>query len=1058
MRSSSGPVGALLVFLLAAASGCGGCTPDPNPPDGDPDPVPLARCEMPLDAFLQSPAASGSGSTVKQITSTGQLIGGPTAIAKPGDWLFANDRIRVIVQGVDRRIGPHPYGATIIDADLVHDGPGNDQLGEIGLLYNFARTIDPVLFDVLRDGSDGGPAILAITGPDIANDYMAVRNHLKGQVGTLPIVDPYADVPLHLTTYYVLQPGEQRLQMHTAFCNVSGAPVTILAGELTDPGEGLEFFNGQSCTFGFGFGGTCMGLDRMSWFGLLGQGVAYGSAPWTPGDSTLPGTANVTMTLAGITVNLAGVAGIDGLQQWFNQGLSKRSGELTIPAGESRVWARDFYVARDLGEVSTLITRDRAGARRSQLGTISGTVSVAGTPLANARVHVAGPSAMATVFTTDAQGRFSGEFQEGAYTLSAWAPGHTPSASQSVQVRSTTPVTSALTLERARQLTVQVRDHLGQPMPGKVTVLCRSGACATPAETLNLYTEVGKDALPAGVQDVRFVPPSGTLTFPLPAGEYNVLVSRGPEYSIHPNTYPAQPGVPVDLRSADRTITATLVKVVDTTGWLSADFHVHAINSPDSSINNLTRVLNFAGEGVDVLVGTDHDVVTDFAPWVAEAGAQDFVSTIVGEEVSTMDFGHYNIFPLVRDPSDPQTGGAVDWAGGRGATLSPRGLMAAARARGARTIHLNHPKSGVGGSFAMMQVDTDTLATHADPLDFRMDPSPLATARDTGLFGSDFNAYEILNAAEDEFVPTHYRPHFNDWFTFLSRGLRVAGTGVSDTHTLTVRGGGYYRTYVKVQSRDPADFDPHEISASLNALRASAGAGPFVVATAARVNAQGAQTSLEVGMGETLPASGDQVELRLRIQAPEYLDVSRIEIYMHQPQDDARCPIPSNHPNALTTRVSCGGASQHNWPASGITRTREVVLTAADLVPVFTSGGITYRRWDLTETFRLPAPTRDNWIVAMVYGSRTLFPLMVLKPGSGDLEPAPGFAFTNPIFIDADGNGYDKPPFNPPAFAGAQSLPEAPGQAGRETLGAPVGQPLTREQLLEGWKEISHTH
>ena len=124
-----------------------------------------------------------------------------------------------------------------------------------------------------------------------------------------------------ITNYFVLQPGEQRVQVHSAFCNQSDAEVTILAGELTDPGEGLEFFNGQACTNGFGFGGTCQGLDRMSWKGLLGTGVAYGYAPWTPGVPSRPGTANVTMTIAGITVTLGGVAGIDGLLQWFNQEL-----------------------------------------------------------------------------------------------------------------------------------------------------------------------------------------------------------------------------------------------------------------------------------------------------------------------------------------------------------------------------------------------------------------------------------------------------------------------------------------------------------------------------------------------------------------------------------------------------------------------------------------------------------------------------------------------------------------------------------------------------------------
>lgn len=402
----------------------------------------------------------------------------------------------------------------------------------------------------------------------------------------------------------------------------------------------------------------------------------------------------------------------------------------------------------------------------------------------------------------------------------------------------------------------------------------------------------------------------------------------------------------------------------------------------------------------------------------------------------------------------------MDWAGGRGATLSPKQLMAKARERGARTIHLNHPKSGVGGSFAMMQVDTDTLATHADPLNFRMEPVAGATAADTKLFGSDFDAYEVLNAAEDEFSVPHYYPHFNDWFTFLSRGLKVAGTGVSDTHTIDVRGGGYYRTYVKVPSRDPEDFDPHVLSQSLNDLQATAGAGPFITVEAVRVNGAGAHTSAEAHVGQTLAASSDAIDFTVKFQVPEYLDVSRIELYMHQRQDDASCPLQSNHPNVLTTRVSCGGGLQTNWPESGITASRDVELTGADLVTVGTHGGVTYRRWQKEVTFRLPAPTRDNWIVAMVYGERSLFPLLMLRPGSGNLEPTPGFAFSNPIFVDADGGGYDKPPFDPSAVPGAQQLPDAPLVEFKSHRAHPTPSegPVTREQLLEGWKEIRGHH
>ena len=74
---------------------------------------------------------------------------------------------------------------------------------------------------------------------------------------------------------------------------------------------------------------------------------------------------------------------------------------------------------------------------------------------------------------------------------------------------------------------------------------------------------------------------------PLPPGQYDVVVSRGPEYSIFPNTFPAVPGAARrPAHGQDATVDAVLAHVLDTTGWMSADFHVHAVNSPDRIVDN----------------------------------------------------------------------------------------------------------------------------------------------------------------------------------------------------------------------------------------------------------------------------------------------------------------------------------------------------------------------------------------------------------------------------------------------------------------------------------------
>ena len=93
-------------------------------------------------------------------------------------------------------------------------------------------------------------------------------------------------------------------------------------------------------------------------------------------------------------------------------------------------------------------------------------------------------------------------------------------------------------------------------------------------------------------------------------------------------------------------------------------------------------------------------------------------------------------------------------------------------------------------------------------------------------------------------------------------------------------------------------------------------------------------------------------------------------------------------------------------------------------------------------------PTYDTWFVAMVYGSKSLAPLAYNPPGlMGGVTPAAPFAITNPIYVDADGNGFDKPPFNP---ARPKVMPIV-----KEPPGVPVKSP---EEIPERWHRATHVH
>ena len=678
-------------------------------------PTVTGRCDFDLTDFT-----AGTGTTrAKQIGSASELIGGPNAHGRVGDYLLENDKIRVVIQGEGRLFGPQPFGGTILDADLVRSGAGRDQFGELGLLYNFGRTIKPERFEVLNDGSDGKSAVIAVTGVDAPNDYLSIRNKLAESLGRVPLADPVVPVPLRITNYFVLNPGEQRVRFISALCNQSNVDTLGLAvGDLTDPGYVLEFLNPKSCTKGFGYGGLCFGLDVMPWYGYQGDGVAYGYAPNKSGSPTAPELQNATLSIAGITGSILGANGLSGLVSWINPSAAPRDGEVRLGPHNTGVVSRDFWVASNLGEISNLIESARAKATTSPLGTLRASVTSLGQAVSGARVAIENDQSR-VVMTTNADGGVSAQLPPGSYRVSAWAPAREPTAKQTIQISGDVPATVSFALTEPRRLTVRVHEVGAGPMPAKVTVLCPSGPCPTAPRNLVLYVDNTKDPQPDNVQLIGFVDATGSETFELPPGQYLVLVSRGPEYSIFPNTYPATPGAPVDLTTTDVVIDAPLAHVIDTTGWMSADFHVHAVNSPDSIVDNASRALGFAADGVDVLVSTDHDVVTDYAPVIASTGLSPFLASVVGEEVSPMEFGHYNLFPLVRDASDPVSGGAVDWANPNGLALSPRRIFEAGRAKGARTVHFNHPRGFLGG-FTFLRVDTDTLATHTDPASLSM--------------------------------------------------------------------------------------------------------------------------------------------------------------------------------------------------------------------------------------------------------------------------------------------------------------------------------------------------
>ncbi|HEX2570431.1 MAG TPA: CehA/McbA family metallohydrolase [Polyangia bacterium] len=385
-------------------------------------------------------------------------------------------------------------------------------------------------------------------------------------------------------------------------------------------------------------------------------------------------------------------------------------------------------------------------------------------------------------------------------------------------------------------LSFSIRDaDTGELMPGKLTFL-GAGGSRTPEFSRN---DIGRTE-EGGVAAFNHVFSAGGLgVVRVPLGTYDVYVSRGPEWDLF-----VARNVRVGPQGAE--LRATLRRAFDTTGWLSGDFHVHSAASMDSHVPLLHRVHQFLADGVEMIVATDHNVVSDYAPIIAELGVGRYLACATGDELTTATWGHFGAFPL------PQ----VLESAGQGAVLvhgrTARDFFADVRkAAPAALIDVHHPRiDNLIGYFDLGRFDS-----HAD------------RAERPG-FSYDFDAIEVLNGYQDSERRSIDRV-MTDWFALLDHGHLVTATGNSDTHHLTYNLGGYPRNYVLLRDDHPAVVRPEEVAAAVRAHHSFFTTGPFVQLT---VN-QGR-------IGDTVPAPGGTAYAEVDVRAASWVDISEVTLFV----------------------------------------------------------------------------------------------------------------------------------------------------------------------------------
>jgi hypothetical protein len=464
-------------------------------------------------------------------------------------------------------------------------------------------------------------------------------------------------------------------------------------------------------------------------------------------------------------------------------------------------------------------------------------------------------------------------------------------------------------------------------------------------------------------------------------------------------------------------VAAQIAHVVDTTGFISSDYHVHGIASADSRVPNSDRVRQYAGEGVDNIIMTDHHAHTDLTPTITSLGYTPFVHSTIGEEIATWDYRHYNAYSLTVDPTRP-SGGSTDWGlpapagrdfkayGAYGANLDQLEDLATHGNTSTpdTVVQVNH----IDSSFDPLRIDTamvppQSFITPANRLRYRLDPNG-------GNLFHHFKALELWNGAgrakQHEFLDTR----IGIWFNHLNQGLITTAVADTDSHQFLPLNAAGARTWTPSPSDDPALVDPARAAQSIAAGHAVGGEGVYVQTRLLANDDSEGVADLTLTGNNLVRSSNGSVTLEITAQAPIWAPFDRVEIYANA--------------STVVARRSDGVATLYGAePTLVLVAGDDFVLVRENIFPAIPGA----ERWKATLNVSFGDLTQDTWFVVVVKGtdgvSQPMFPAM-----PGDINPATNqtldqlidgnlgdggtlaLGFTNALYADVDGvEGFQAP-------------------------------------------------
>jgi hypothetical protein len=324
----------------------------------------------------------------------------------------------------------------------------------------------------------------------------------------------------------------------------------------------------------------------------------------------------------------------------------------------------------------------------------------------------------------------------------------------------------------------------------------------------------------------------GAAKLKLPAGDYTLYAGRGFEYSISTQK--------ISLKSGEtKDVPMQIKREVNTRGWVASDTHVHTwtlSRHGDATLEE--RMITLAGEGIELPIATDHNLLADYTEPARKTGMDRYFTPVIGDEVTTPQ-GHFNIFPVAKEARMPNPQN-TDW---------PRLMKEIRGTAGVRVAILNHPRN-----------------VHTGFQPFASTNFNARTGQNLRGFEFTFDAIEVCNSSA---LQSDTIQSFKDWLALLNYGYRITAVGSSDVHDVSRYIVGQGRTYIRADDSDPGKIDINKACDSFLAGRA--------------LVSMGLLTDMIVderfGVGDLATNLPPEIKVSITVQGPTWVAATNLVLY-----------------------------------------------------------------------------------------------------------------------------------------------------------------------------------